>query len=141
MNGPPVVPLMGRALKLEEFWRWYNAAKRPKVPGGPERVRRAWGLLKKIRETISHGVSAALAGCARVKAIAMGRLSRAPATAVQLDTALRQKDVIGEREPISEREPTTGILLHGHRWVRGLTWADVILDGVTREVTSRTGAI
>lgn len=158
------------ALKLEDFWRWYNAAKRPKSPGGPERVRRAWGIMKKFREMISYGVSAELVGCARVKAILaevrfpqparrrmtldlahvqafipkaieLGRLSLALATAVQFDTALRQKDVIGEWEPIPAGEAESGILLNGQRWVRGLTWADVTLDGVTRKVTSKTGAI
>ncbi|QIJ74397.1 integrase [Methylobacterium sp. NI91] len=158
------------ALKLEDFWRWYYAAKRPKSPGGPERVRRAWGIMKKLREMVSYGVSAELAGCVRVKAILtevrfpqparrrvtldlahveafiskateMDRLSLALATALQFDTALRQKDVIGEWEPIPAGHAPTGIVLNGHRWVGGLTWADVVLDGVTRKVTSKTGAI
>src|SRR4051794_21928173 len=36
------------AIHHADFWRWYEAAKRPKVPGGPERVRRAWGVTKKL---------------------------------------------------------------------------------------------
>ncbi len=158
------------ALTVEDFWRWYNAAKKPKAPGGPERVRRAWGIMKKFREMLSYGVSAELAGCARLKtilaevrfpqparrritldlehvqifipkAIEMGRVSLALATAIQFDTSLRQKDVIGEWEPIPAGEPETGIVFHGSRWVIGLTWSDIILDGITRKITSKTGAI
>lgn len=158
------------ALTVEDFWRWYNAAKRPKTPGGPERVRRAWGIMKKLREMLSYGVSAELDGCVRLKtilaevrfpqparrrvtldlehvaafipkAIEMGRLSLALATAIQFDTALRQKDVIGEWEPIAPGETETGIVYRGNRWASGLTWSDIILDGITRKVTSKTGAI
>lgn len=158
------------ALTVEDFWRWYNAAKRPKAAGGPERVRRAWGIMKKLREMLSYGVSAELDGCVRLKtilaevrfpqparrrvtldlvhvtafipkAIEMNRLSLALATAIQFDTILRQKDVIGEWEPIKAGEPKTGIVLRGNRWVRGLVWSDIILDGITRKVTSKTGAI
>lgn len=158
------------AIKLDDLWRWYNAAKRPKAPGGPERVRRAWGIMKKLRELVSYGVAAELDGCARLKAILrevrfpqparrrvildfehvqafipkaieMGRVSLALATAIQFDTALRQKDVIGEWEPIPAGTVAAGIVLNGSRWVNGLTWADVLLDGITRKVTSKTGAI
>jgi hypothetical protein len=75
------------------------------------------------------------------KAIEARRVSLALATALQFDTILRQKDVIGEWEPISKGEAATGIVLNGRRWVRGLTWGDLNLDGVTRKVTSKTGAI
>lgn len=49
--------------------------------------------------------------------------------------------MIGEWEPIPAGHGVTGIVLNGHRWVGGLTWADVVLDGITRKVTSKTGAI
>jgi hypothetical protein len=75
------------------------------------------------------------------KAIEAGRISLALATAIQFDTALRQKDVIGEWEPISSGDMPTGIVLNGHRWVNGLTWSDIVLDGVSRKITSKTGAI
>ena len=158
------------ALKLEDFWRWYDAAKRPKAAGGPERVRRAWGIMKKLRELVSYGVSAEIEGCPRLKAILaevrfpqparrritldlahveafipkaieMGRVSLALATAIQFDTALRQKDVIGEWEPITAGEPQSGIVFRARRWVNGLAWSGVVLDGVSRKVTSKTGAI
>jgi integrase len=54
---------------------------------------------------------------------------------------LRQKDVIGEWEPIPKGEPVTGIILKGRRWVRGLTWNDVEVNGITRKATSKTGAV
>ena len=158
------------ALHLSDFWRWYEAAKKPKAPGRPERVRRAWGIMKKLRELFSYGVAAEIAGCARLQgilletrfpqparrrvtldavhvgafipeAIKAGRISLALGTALQFDTLLRQKDVIGEWEPIADGEAPTGIVLNGRRWVNGLTWSDLVLDGVTRKITSKTGAI
>jgi hypothetical protein len=48
------------ALHLADFWRWYEAANKPKAPGKPERVRRAWGIIKKLRELFSYGVAAEL---------------------------------------------------------------------------------
>ncbi|GJE29125.1 integrase [Methylobacterium organophilum] len=158
------------AVVLGDVWRWHKALAEAKTPGGRRRLRRAWGFMKKLREMLSYGVSAELPGCARLKAILaevrfpqparrrvtldlphveafiakaieMGRVSLALATAVQFDTALRQKDVIGEWEPIPEGEPASGIVLNGHRWVNGLTWADITLDGITRKITSKTGAI
>jgi hypothetical protein len=158
------------ALHLADFWRWYDAAKKPKVPGGPERIRRAWGIMKKLRELFSYGVAAELPGCARLqtillevrfpqparrrvtldlehvqafiaKAIELGRICLALVTAIQFDMLLRQKDVIGEWEPIRGGEAATGIVLNGRRWVRGLTWNDLSIEGVTRKATSKTGAI
>lgn len=158
------------ALKLDDFWRWYEAAKRPKAPGGPERVRRAWGIMKKLRELVSYGVSAELDGCARLKgilgevrfpqparrrvtldlehveafiakAIELDRVSLAFATAIQFDTALRQKDVIGEWEPVPAGAAASGIVFRGRRWVNGLAWSAIVLDGVSRKITSKTGAI
>lgn len=32
-------------------------------------------------------------------------------------------------------------MFQGKRWVSGLTWNDLVLDGVTRKITSKTGAI
>ena len=157
-------------LNLGDFVRWYDAAKQPKAPGGPERVRRAWGIVKKLRELFSYGTAAELAGCARVKAILaetrfaqperrrvtldaahvaafipkaieMGRVSLALATALQFDTILRQKDVIGEWEPVPAGQAPSGIVLKGRRWVRGLTWSDLPTGGIARKTTSKTGAI
>ena len=70
----------------------------------------------------------------------MGRLSLALGTAIQFETALRQKDVIGEWEPIPDGVAGSGIVLNGRRWVPGLTWSDIGSDLVIRKATSKTGA-
>ncbi|WP_414474305.1 integrase [Microvirga sp. M2] len=158
------------ALKIEDFYRWYDEAKKPKAPGGPERVRKAYGLIKKLRELFAFGVMVEIHECKRLceilaparftqpgrrriamdlehveafvpKAIEMGRISLALGTAFQFDTALRQKDVIGEWEPIPEGQEPTGIVLNGRRWVNGLTWSDIPADLVLRKVTTKTGQI
>lgn len=157
------------ALKIDDFYRWYAAAKKPKAPGGPERVRRAYGIIKKLRELLAFGIMAELPECKRLyevlkharfsqparrrvamelahveafiaKALETGRLSLALGTAIQFETAMRQKDVIGEWEPIPEHDAATGIVLNGRRWVNGLTWADIAADLVVRKATTKTGA-
>ncbi|WP_336490833.1 integrase [Methylobacterium nigriterrae] len=159
------------ALRIADFYRWYDEAKKPKRPGGPERVRRAWGIIKKLRELFAYGVMAELPECERLytilrnarfpqparrrvvmqlahveaflpQALAMGRLSLALGTALQFETALRQKDVIGEWEPIptGAKPGADAFVLNGRRWVRGLTWADLPADLVIRKATTKTGA-
>ncbi len=61
-------------------------------------------------------------------------------TAMQFETALRQKDVIGEWEPIPDGHEATGIVLNGRRWVNGLTWSDISADLLLRKATTKTGA-
>ncbi|WP_267421837.1 integrase [Methylobacterium sp. GC_Met_2] len=157
------------ALKIGDFYRWYEAAKKPKVPGGSERVRRAYGIIKKLRELFAFGIMAELPECRRLyevleharfaqparrriamelghveavvaKAIELNRLSLALGTAIQFETALRQKDVIGEWEPIPAGQGASGILLNGRRWANGLTWSDLAADLVVRKATTKTGA-
>lgn len=157
------------ALKIDDFYRWYAAAKKPKVPGGPERVRRAYGIIKKLRELLAFGIMAELPECRRLyevleharfsqparrrvamelahveafiaQALETNRLSLALGTAIQFETAMRQKDVIGEWEPIPDHDGATGIVLNGRRWVNGLTWADIAADLVVRKATTKTGA-
>jgi hypothetical protein len=157
------------ALQIGDFYRWYDEAKKPKVPGGPERLRKAYGIIKKLRELFAYGVMAEHAECKRLfeileharfvqparrriamelehvealipKAIEMGRLSLALGTAMQFETALRQKDVIGEWEPVPDGQEATGIVLNGRRWVNGLTWSDIPDDLVLRKATTKTGA-
>lgn len=157
------------ALKIGDFYRWYEAAKKPKATGGPERVRRAYGIIKKLRELFAFGIMAELPECRRLyevleharfaqparrriamelshveafvaKAIELDRLSLALGTAIQFETALRQKDVIGEWEPIPEGQGASGILLNGRRWANGLTWSDLAADLVVRKATTKTGA-
>lgn len=72
------------------------------------------------------------------KALELGFPSLALAQAVQFETSLRQKDVIGEwleREPGSEG----GIVHLGRRWGGGLTFADIDA-GILRKRTTKTGA-
>ena len=157
------------ALKIDDFYRWYEAAKKPKAPSGPERVRRAYGIIKKVRELLAFGIMAELPDCKRLyevlerarfaqparrriamdlghaeafisKALETDRLSLALGTAIQFETAMRQKDVIGEWEPIRHGEAATGIVLNGRRWVNGLTWADLAANLVVRKATTKTGA-
>lgn len=137
-------------LKNEDFRRWYNEAKKPKDPGGPERIRRAYGIIKKLRELFAYGIMDELPDCQRLhtvlsqtrysqparrriamqlahveafaaKAQEMGRLSLALATAIQFETALRPRDVIGEWMPIPAGEKAAGIVINGRRWQNGLT--------------------
>jgi hypothetical protein len=159
------------AIKIGDVQRWYDVAKRPARPGGPERVRKAWGLIKKLRELCAYGVMAELPGCERLytilrharfpqsarrrvvmelhhveafipRAIAMGRLSLALGTALQFETAMRQKDVIGEWAPLPEDSTSApdAYVLNGRQWGRGLTWEDISADLIIRKATTKTGA-
>jgi hypothetical protein len=70
-------------VKLADLWRWYDAAKKPKAPGRPERIRRAWGLMKKLRELFSYGVAADLmtapgSGISSPTSASRSRLGAAP---------------------------------------------------------------
>ncbi|MTW16107.1 integrase [Rhodoplanes serenus] len=158
------------AVGIADFRRWYDEAKKPKQPGSPERVRKAHGIIAMLRRLFAYGVTAEHPHCARLaaildearfkqpgrrrlklelphveafipKAIEAGRLSLAIGTAMQFETTLRQRDVIGEWEPIPEGEAPTGIVLGGRRWVRGLTWADITADQTVSKETTKTGAV
>ncbi len=65
-------------LKNEDFRRWYNEAKKPKEPGGPERIRRAYGIIKKLRELFAYGIMDELPDCQRLHTVLSqrGTLSR-----------------------------------------------------------------
>lgn len=156
------------ALSISDFRRWYDEAKKPKRPGGPERVRKAHGIVSMMRRLLGYGVMAELPECARLArildearfkqpgrrreklelhhveafmkaAVAAGRLSLALGTALQFETTLRQRDVIGEWEPATPE--AGGIVLRGRRWTRGLTWADISDDLVVVKETTKTGAV
>ncbi|MBA4220242.1 MAG: integrase [Methylobacterium sp.] len=166
------------ALGLKDFRRWYNAAKAPKLPGGPERIDRACKIMKMVREMLRYGVAAELAQaeCVRLltilsatefkqparrrvrlehsqvvafiaKALEADRISLALGTAIQFETAMRQKDVIGEWLPVKGLEKPTGIVLRGRRgkgwrrWSNGLTWADLGPDMIVRKATTKTSAL
>lgn len=157
------------ALGIADFRRWYDEAKRPKAPGGAERVRKAHGIISMLRRMFEYGVTADLPECRRLltildnarfkqparrrqrlelhhvrafigSALLAGRLSLALGTALQFETTMRQRDVIGEWEPVPTGGIEGGIMLGGRRWVRGLTWAGISDAFVVMKVTTKTGS-
>lgn len=157
-------------LGLGDFRRWYDSARKPKAAGEPERLRKAHGVISMVRRIVAYGVAAELPECARLatilratefeapgprrekltlahvesfvaKALAEGRLSLALGTAIQFETTLRQRDVIGEWSPIPAGETPSGIVLGGRRWINGLTWADLGENFEVYKQTTKTGAI
>jgi hypothetical protein len=158
------------ALGISDFRRWYDEAKKPKTSDGPPRVRKAHGIVSMLRRLFAYGIMAEKPECARlaaildearfkqpkrrwtklelhhveafiVAAIAAGRVSLALGTALQFETTLRQRDVIGEWEPVSPGGMPSGITLGGRRWGNGLTWSDLADDFVVRKETTKTAAI
>lgn len=158
------------ALGIADFRRWYDEAKKPKAPGGAERVRKAHGIISMLRRMFAYGVTAELPECTRLvtilekarfkqparrreklelhhvqafiaKALDMGRVSLALGTALQFETTMRQRDVIGEWEPVPPGASAAGgIMLGGRRWMRGLTWADISDAFVVMKITTKTGS-
>jgi hypothetical protein len=157
-------------IKSGDFRRWYDEAAKPKKPGMPPRIRKAHGIISMFRRLCTYGVAAELPECARLAAILdasrfkqpgrrrvklelhhveahiktaidEGRVSLALGEALQFETQLRQRDVIGEWAPISEGEERSGIVLNDHRWGNGLTWSDISADLLLVKETTKTGAI
>lgn len=157
-------------LGLSDFRRWYDEAKKPRMPGDPERVRKAHGIISMVRRLVAYGVAAELPECHRLSsilrvtefaqpaqrrarltfahveafipaAIERNCLSLALGTALQFETTLRQRDVIGEWQPVPEGDDASGILLGGRRWTNGLTWADLSNGFELYKITTKTGAI
>ena len=153
-----------------DFRRWYDEARRPKRPGDPERIRKAHGIVSMVRRLVTYGVAAELPECPRLaailqatefaqpaqrrskltlahveafvaKALELKRLSLALGTAMQFETTLRQRDVIGEWAPLAPSEEPSGIVLGGRRWINGLTWADLGNELEIYKITTKTGAI
>jgi hypothetical protein len=156
-------------LRNTDFSRWYDVAKKPKASGGAERIDRAVKIMKLLRQMISYGAAAELPHCERLfnilskmrfkgparrrvklelhhveafipKAIEMNRISLALGTAIQFETMMRQKDVIGEWEPLGGTNESLGIVLNKHRWTSGLTWTDIPPSMVIKKDTTKTGA-
>lgn len=160
--GKAIVP----ALTGRDFTRWHRALKAPRIEGGRELVRRAQGCMKLLRIIAGYGTSMRYDGCRdmrdvlsemrfeapaqRTEALSYGHAeaivdlaledglrSIALAQALQFETTLRQKDVIGEW---IDGGQDSGIVSHGHRWANGLLWSD--LDGtILRKRTSKTKAL
>lgn len=157
-------------LGLSDFRRWYDEAKKPKAPGQPERINKAHKIVSLCRRLFTYGIAAEIPECARLAAILDAsrfkqpgrrrvklerhhveafiaealkneRLSLALGTSLQFDTALRQRDVIGEWEPLPEGAVSGGIVLNRRRWANGLTWADINERFEIFKATTKTGAI
>jgi integrase len=156
-------------LRIGDFRRWYEEAAKPKKDGGTARIRKAHGIISMFRRLFTYGITAELPECARLaailaparfkqpgrrriklelqhvqafvtKAMELNRRSLALGTALQFETTLRQRDVIGEWEPIPDGADQSGIVLCGRRWVRGLTWSDIMSDMTITKETTKTGA-
>lgn len=156
-------------LGIHDFRRWYDEAKKPKHPGGEERLRKASGIISMLRRLFSFGVMIELKECSRLQAImvqarfkqpgsrkekleprhialfiqtalAEGRFSLALGTAIQFETTMRQRDVIGEWAPVQDKRDEGGIVLGQRRWCNGLTWADISADFLLVKDTTKTGA-
>jgi hypothetical protein len=157
------------ALRIGDFRRWYEEAAKPGRSGLP-RVRKAHGIISMFRRLIAYGITAELPECARLaailasarfkqpgrrrnkleldhvqtfvaKAIELNRISLALGTALQFETMLRQRDVIGTWEPIPVGADQSGIVLGGRRWGRGLTWSDISAEMTIVKETTKTGAV
>ena len=157
-------------LGLNDFRRWYDEAKKPKAPGEPERLNKAHKIVSLCRRLFTYGIAAEIPDCARLAAILEAsrfkqpgrrrvmlerhhveafitealkadRLSLALGTAMQFETALRQRDVVGEWEPLPDGKTVGGIVLNRRRWANGLTWADVNERFEIFKATTKTGAI
>jgi hypothetical protein len=71
----------------------------------------------------------------RAEAHRQKRGSIALAQAFQFDTALSQKDVLGEWVPVSE--PENSVVINGDKkWVRGLRWEEIDTDHILRHAAS-----
>jgi hypothetical protein len=156
-------------LHIGDFRRWYKEAAKPKITGGVARVRKAHGIIGMFRRLFAYGIAAELPECSRLagilaparfkqpgrrriklglehvqafvaKATAVNRSSLALGTALQFETTLRQRDVIGEWQPIEAGADQSGIVLHNRRWGRGLTWSDISAEMTIVKETSKTGA-
>jgi hypothetical protein len=158
------------SLRIGDFREWYDEAKKPAEPGAPERVRKAHGIIAMLRRLFSYGITAELPECQRLalildnarfkqparrrkklefehasaivdKAIELGRLTIALGQALQFDTAMRQRDVIGEWIPLKDGERPSGIMLGRRRWGGGLLWSDILASMKLHKETTKTGSI
>jgi hypothetical protein len=96
-------------------------------------------ILNKVKFEIPKPRKEALteeqANAIRTEAHHQLRPSLALAQAFQYDTALTQKDVIGEWIPVSESEHS--IVINGDKkWVRGLRWEEIDADHILRHAAS-----
>jgi hypothetical protein len=130
-----------------DFRRWYNNLKKPAQPGGPERLRRAHGVMTTLRIVLGYGRAVGMAHCGTLrevmsamrfksapprrtvmtydqavifiaKAHELGFPEMALGQALQFEGTLRQIDIIGEWVPDPE-------IRARQRWTTGLVWQDL----------------
>lgn len=135
---------------------------------GPERLRRAHGLMTMLKIVIKYGKVVEIPHCDRLrslledvrfttsrprvqrltaehaeaiiaKAIELDRPSIALAQAIQFELMLRQKDVIGEWVSISD-PGMSDITDRRQKWMIGLRWDEISEDLILSHRTSKTGA-
>lgn len=153
------------ALKSDDFNRWYAQWSEAATPGGLRRVDRAHAAITLVRQLMSFGVMKEFAGAGRLSTILremkfengwardqeltrehavaicaeahrMGRPSVALAQAIQFETGMRQKDVVGEWLPLSE--PGISDVTHaGTKWLYGLDWKEITETPLGLVVTHR----
>src|SRR4029450_8589126 len=67
------------AISAADLRRWYDEAKKPKAEGKPERLRRAYGIIKMLRRLFSFGTKLAkLPGCDELTSTLEGMRFRQP---------------------------------------------------------------
>jgi integrase len=144
-----------------DFRRWYRDFRKPREPGGPERIRRAHGIMTMLRILLSFGVELGLPHAERLrnvlsninfpkppprtqqitfqqatafiaKAHEFGFPEMALAQALQFEATLRQWSVIGEWA--QEGEPPYAL-----RWQNGLLWNEISADRILTHKTTKTG--
>jgi hypothetical protein len=135
-----------------------------------DHITQAHRSLSMIRRVMRYGVAAEIKGCARLveilhntrfeqptrrdvamtrehvtafvaKALDLDRPSLALATALQFETALRQRDVIGEWIPLNGAAPSSNYVIGRAQWENGLTWANIDDQWRLSKRTTKTGQV
>ena len=57
------------ALKIDDIYRWHEEAAKPKTRDGEPRMRKAYGIIKMLRQLFNFGIMAELPECPRLAAI------------------------------------------------------------------------
>jgi hypothetical protein len=145
-----------------DFLRWYKEFRKPKTPGGPERIRRAHDVMVMLRILFSYGALLGLSETRRLrdilselrfadaapreqqitfdqasafisKAHELGYPEMALAQALQFEGTLRQRDVIGEWI-------TGDTAPNRQHWVKGLLWSEISGDRILTKRAGKTTA-
>lgn len=152
-----------------DVMRWYDKWSAPKEAGGARRLREGKACIQTLRRIVSFAVTLRLKGATdlsavlaemrfetpqkrdseftaahltafKTQALADGRPELALAVALQFETMLRQKDVIGEWVPAEEEGGITRVGMRGLTWRSqwALDWTQIDKDLVMRKPTSKS---